>query len=87
MIWVRLIGGLHDGEVAKVDTDQREIVKRREVPAPLRFNRGTGLAAVSATVETARYTRRVAKAAEGEIVYFASDSLSDLESLQHVLGP
>lgn len=88
MIPVRLIGGLHDNDIAKVDPDQVELVVRKNMPAPATraFNRNFGLAESTATVVTTRYTRRVVRTPEGEVVFFAFHEFSDLEALQHALG-
>lgn len=87
MIWVCLIGGLHDGEVSKVDTDQVEIVMHRRVPPPVAVSNAFGIGPSTTTVQPTRYTRRSVRVGKDEIVYFADTALSDLESLQHVLGP
>lgn len=89
MIWVRLIGGLHDGEVKKVDADQVELVARRNMPLPAAraMNKTFGIGDSTVTIAQTRYTRRVVRDANSEVVFFADAGLSDLEALQHVLGP
>ena len=89
MIPVRLIGGLHDGEVVKVDRDQVELVMRRNMPTPSAraMAKTFGLAESTVTVATTRYTRRVVSYRSDELVYFALEDLSDFEALQHALGP
>lgn len=84
-LWVRLIGGSHDGQVDKVDDDQVMLVKQRAVTL-MQARMCRGSIAASQT-ESCRYTRRIVRAPEAEIVFFADEALSDTEALQHVLGP
>jgi len=88
-ILVRLIGGQHDGEVVKVDDDQVEIVKRRTFPGPATraFNATYGIGSDTAEVKSSRYTRREVRTPGGSVAYFAIEAFSDLEALQHALGP
>lgn len=88
-IWVRLIGGLNDCEVAKIDDDQVEVIKQKNFPPPATraFNSTFGIGAAAAEVKSTRYTRRVVKAEGGEVTYFAVEGFSDLDALNHVLGP
>lgn len=88
-IWVSLIGGLHDGEVAKVDVDQVEIIKRKAVPPPVSrvFNGGQGIMPATVEMKPTRYTRRSVTTTGGTVIFFAIDAFSDLEALQHALGP
>lgn len=84
-VWVRLIGGLHDGEVVKVDDDQREAVRQKPMPIPAARLRS--LATTTTQSSFTRYTRRSVSSPDGSVVYFALENLSDLEALQHALGP
>lgn len=88
-MWVRLIGGLHDGEVEKIDDDQVEVVKRKNFPPPATraMNSVFGLGSATVEVKSTRYTRRIVKAQGGEIVFFAVEGFSDFDALNHVLGP
>lgn len=88
-MWVRLIGGLNDGEVEKIDDGQIEIVKRKNLPPPATrsFNRNFGLGAATVEVKATRYTRRVVKTSSEDVVYFAVEGFSDFDALNHVLGP
>jgi len=85
-LWVRLIGGPHEGRVQKVDDDQAEVVLTDTVPVRA-AHRNFGLAAASIEIKQTRYTRRVVSTPDGSIVYFARAELSDFEALRHVLGP
>lgn len=88
-IWVRLIGGLHDGEVVKIDDDQVEIVLRRQVPMVVTHPHRVahGISSNIARVIYTHYTRRIVVTPGGSVTYFALESFSDFEALQHVLGP
>lgn len=87
-LWVRLIGGPHEGRVQKIDDDQVEVVLMDTAPMPVRAaHRNFGLAAASFEITQTRYTRRVVSTPGGSIVYFARAELSDFEALRHVLGP
>jgi hypothetical protein len=88
MMWVRLIGGLHDGEVVRVDADQVETVMRKTTPPPSTraFNSAYSIAEMTVDVMATRYTRRSVRCSGDEVVYFAPEALSDLESLRHALG-
>lgn len=86
-MWVRLVGGLGNGEVRKIDDDQVEVVFRAHVPAPVAFNRVSSLAAASVDVKSTRYTRRTVRTPGGDVTFFAIETFSDFEALHHVLGP
>jgi len=86
---VRLVAGLCDGKVEKIDDEQNMIVMRERVPAPAAaVHRNFGIAGASSEYKQATYTRRVIGFGDGnKIVYFAPEGLSDFEALQTVLGP
>lgn len=85
MIWVRLIGGERNGQVAKVDEDQREltVTERKPLAASPRLS----LAATSSFTKVSHYTRRVFRCDNQEVVFFADVLMSDLQAVQSVLGP
>lgn len=85
MIWVRLIGGVKNGQVVKVDSDQTEVRLSERIPMPV--SPRLSLAASSATVSFSVYTGREVRTPGGVIFYFAEASLSDFAALQSVLGP
>lgn len=85
-IWVRLIGGAHNDQIVKVDEDQLEQVMRESVPMG-HSGRNFGLSPSTCAIKAVRYTRREVRTPAGVVVYYALDSLSDLEALQSVLGP
>lgn len=87
--WIRLIGGLHDGEVEKIDDDQVEVVKRKKYPPPSArvMNHAYGLESLTSEVKSTRYTRRVVRVQGDDITYFAVEGFSDFDALNHVLGP
>lgn len=87
MIWVRLIGGAHNGQVVKVDEDQVLQVMREYEPMRAVSQRRVGIMPQSTTVRQSIYTRRSVRTPGGEIVFFALENLSDHGALQSVLGP
>lgn len=88
-MWVRLVGGLGNGEVKKIDDDQGEVIWRTHVPAPgdRAFRATYSLAADTIEMKKTRYTRRVVETPGGKITYFAVEGVSDFDALHHVLGP
>lgn len=88
-MWVRLVGGLGNGEVKKIDDDQVEIMLRKNFPPPATraFNGTFGIGSDTVEVKITRYTRRVVKVPGGDVTFFAIEAFSDFEALQHVLGP
>jgi hypothetical protein len=88
-MWVRLIGGLNDGEVEKIDDDQVEVIKRKSFPGTAtRVVHGTfGITPHSCEVKSTRYTRRLINTSGGNITFFAVEGFSDFDALNHVLGP
>jgi hypothetical protein len=85
MMWVRLIGGIDNGQVAKVDPDQVEHIAHKSVPMPL--SRGISIGSMSSEIRRTRYTRREVHTPEGHIVFFADADISDHAALNSVLGP
>lgn len=84
---VRLIGGISDGEVIKVDDDQIEIVRSKARPVPVISCRSHSIEAFNRVIDTSRYIRCFVRTPDGYLYYFALDTMSDLEALTHVLGP
>lgn len=86
MIWVRLIGGIANNQVVKVDPDQVQHIAQDRLPVAS-FSRSHSLGTMSAEVRRTAYTRRSVHTPRGDIIFFAAESLSDHEALQSVLGP
>ncbi|EJN14713.1 hypothetical protein PMI42_01686 [Bradyrhizobium sp. YR681] len=86
MIWVRLIGGIANGRVVKVDPDQVEHIAQERVPVAM-AHRPTTLGSISSEVKRSRYTRREVRTPEGSVVFFADADLSDFAAINSVLGP
>jgi hypothetical protein len=89
-MWVRLVGGLGNGEVRKVDDDQAEIIFRINVRTPMSvraFNPSRSIVSDTVDVKMTRYTRRIVKTPGGDVTFFAVEAFSDFEALHHVLGP
>lgn len=85
--WVRLIGGLNNDEVEKIDDDQVEVVKCKRFPPPATRAVGTfGLGSATTEVKATRYTRREVRTPGGDVTYFAVEGFSDFDALNHVLG-
>lgn len=84
MIWVRLIGGIANNQVVKVDPDQQEHMRQTSVPLA---RRGITIGSMSAEVKQTLYTRREVATERGPIVFFADKAMSDHEALYSVLGP
>lgn len=87
-IWVRLIGGDHNGRVIKIDDDQLAIPMHEQLSLSyMRTHRNFGLAPASFELKITSYTRRTVKPPGGDIIFFAPEEMSDFEALQSVLGP
>lgn len=85
MTWVRLIGGIANGKVQKVDPDQPTLVARETLPVSTRCGITTGR--MSADVKQTLYTRRTVHTPHADITFFADEAMSDYEALYSVLGP
>lgn len=85
MMWVRLIGGIANGQVTKVDPDQVQHVAQERVPAAI--SRRVNLDGITVEIKRTRYTRRIVHTPQADIVFFADEGLSDYEALKSVLGP
>lgn len=85
MIWVRLIGGVKNGQVVKVDDGQVEQWEQASFPLPRRG--GVTIGSMSAEIKRTRYTRREVATPEGAITFFADADMSDFSALNSVLGP
>lgn len=83
---LKCIGGPHDGEIVKIDADQREAVMWKSRPTGTSLARH-GINGVSAIVDHTRYTRRGFYFGDAWIEFLACESDTNEAALRFVLEP